>query len=225
MPGVGFDVVPTDCLAAHLASLLPEATHLELAFKGSGGVSKGTALTMLENFDKGGAIRENSKIIKVPTAYESKKVRLGEKEMSVTTIPWGDVSTAYYSTGIPNIKVFTAIKPKAIKWMKLIGALGWLMKLAPVKNYLRRKVSKIKGPTKELLSSGRSLIWGRVFNKEQEFEATLTTPEGYRLTALTAIAAVQNLIENHGTSGFKTPSMAFGPDFILEIENTQRTNL
>ena len=225
MPGVGFDVVPTDCLAAHLASLLPEATHLELAFKGSGAVSKGTALTMLENSHKGGAIRKDSKITKVPVAFQSKKIRFEKKELLVTTIPWGDVSTAFYSTGVPNIKVFMAVKPKALKWMKINGSIGWLMKLALVKNYFRRKINRISGPSEELLNSGKSLIWGKIFNKEQEFEATLTTPQGYKLTSLTAIAIVRNLLENHVTSGFKTPSMAFGPDFILEFENTQRTDL
>jgi len=225
MPGVGFDVVPTDCLAAHLASLLPEASHLELAFKGSGSISKGTALTMLENAYKGGAIRQNSTIISVPAAYESKTIRLEEKEISITTIPWGDVSTAYYSTGIPNIKVYTAVKPEGIKWMKIMNSLGWLIKLPVIRNYFRRKVSKIKGPSEDLRNSGKSIIWGRVFNEEQQFEAMLTTPEGYHLTALTAISIVQKLLIDHIFSGYKTPSMAFGPNFILEIENTNRTNL
>ncbi|MDA0194360.1 MAG: saccharopine dehydrogenase NADP-binding domain-containing protein [Bacteroidetes bacterium] len=225
MPGVGFDVVPTDCLAAYLASLLPEATHLELAFKGSGAISKGTALTMLENSHKGGAIRQNSTIISVPVAYESKTILLEEKEISITTIPWGDVSTAFYSTGIPNIKVYTAVKPEGIKRMKLMNSLDWLIKMPIIKNYFRRKVNQIKGPSEDLRNSGKSIIWGRVFNEEQQFEAMLTTPEGYQLTALTSIAIVQKLLIDHIFSGYKTPSMAFGPDFILEIENTNRTNL
>src|SRR5690606_5088937 len=37
IPGVGFDVVPTDGLAALLGQALPGATHLELAFAGLGG--------------------------------------------------------------------------------------------------------------------------------------------------------------------------------------------
>src|SRR5690606_35660895 len=49
LPGVGFDVVPTDCLAAHLKRRLPPATRLALAFQGAGGVSRGTALTAVEN--------------------------------------------------------------------------------------------------------------------------------------------------------------------------------
>src|SRR4051794_17673182 len=37
MSGAGFDVVPTDCLALFLKKLLPDATHLKLAFATPGG--------------------------------------------------------------------------------------------------------------------------------------------------------------------------------------------
>ena len=36
LPGAGFDVVPSDCLALHLHRRLPTATHLALAFHGIG---------------------------------------------------------------------------------------------------------------------------------------------------------------------------------------------
>ncbi len=223
MPGVGFDVVPSDCLAAYLASKLPEADHLELAFKGGGGISKGTAITMMENFHKGGAIRENGKIKKVPAAFESRKISFGSKEYMTTTIPWGDVSTAFYSTGIPNIKVFTATKPKVIRFMKLSNWLGWLMKLGVVKNYLRQRIAKsVSGPSEEVRESAKSLLWGRVSYNNTFFEASLTTTEGYKLTAMTAIGSVEKLLTQSVFAGFKTPSMAFGPDFILEFEETKR---
>jgi len=37
LPGAGFDVVPTDCLAVHLKNRLPTASYLTLAFYGLGG--------------------------------------------------------------------------------------------------------------------------------------------------------------------------------------------
>src|SRR5205823_3031807 len=49
MPGVGFDVVPSDCLAAHLNRRLPSATKLTLAIQGQSRLSRGTLTTMLEN--------------------------------------------------------------------------------------------------------------------------------------------------------------------------------
>src|SRR5262245_9578732 len=47
-PGVGFDVVPTDSVAAKLKEALPDATHLVLAFEGKGRPSVGTQKTLIE---------------------------------------------------------------------------------------------------------------------------------------------------------------------------------
>ena len=223
MPGVGFDVVPTDCLASYLSGRLPDADHLELAFKGGGGISKGTALTMVQNIHRGGAIREDGRIKSVPAAYQSKKINFGAKEYMTTTIPWGDVSTAYHSTGIPNIKVYTATKPKAIKMMKWTNSLGWLMKMGFVQRYLKNRIEKsVKGPSEEVRESTNSIVWGRAYNANESFEAILTTAEGYKLTAMTAIGSVEKLVSQSVFPGFKTPSLAFGSDFILEFEQSKR---
>ena len=53
IPAVGFDVVPSDCLAAMLAAALPQANRLQLAFT-AGAVSRGTAKTMIETIAHGG---------------------------------------------------------------------------------------------------------------------------------------------------------------------------
>jgi short subunit dehydrogenase-like uncharacterized protein len=107
LPGVGFDVVPTDCLAAHLKRRLPSATRLLLAFHSVGGLSRGTATTMIENLHRGGLIRRNGVLTPVPAAWRTRKVDFGRGPRTVVSIPWGDVSTAYRSTGIPNIEVYT----------------------------------------------------------------------------------------------------------------------
>ncbi len=54
IPAVGFDVVPSDCLAAMLADRLPNARVLQLAFTAMGGLSPGTTKTMLEAMPAGG---------------------------------------------------------------------------------------------------------------------------------------------------------------------------
>jgi short subunit dehydrogenase-like uncharacterized protein len=96
MPGTGFDVVPSDCLAAHLA------------FKAIGRPSHGTATTMVENLHKGGAIRRNGTLVKVPAAWKVRSIDFGHGPTTVMSIAWGDVATAYHSTGIPNIEVYMA---------------------------------------------------------------------------------------------------------------------
>lgn len=228
MPGVGFDVVPSDCLAAYLSGKLPEATHLELAFKGDGSTSRGTALTMVEGLHKGGAIRKEGSIVQVPHAFKIRKLNLDGKERTFVTIPWGDVSTAYRSTDIPNIMVYTGAPPSMISKMKTMRNLQWLLKLGFVQNFLKRKVNKtVKGPSDQVREETKSHLWGEVRNEKDgtSFAAKIVTVEGYKLTSITAVMAVERILSNPIYPGFKTPSMAFGQDFILEVEGTERTDL
>jgi short subunit dehydrogenase-like uncharacterized protein len=223
MPGVGFDVVPSDCLAAFLKKELPGATHLELAFMGLGGISRGTALTMARNAHKGGAIRKEGRIVPVKAAYEVKEIDYGmEKALSVT-IPWGDVSTAYYSTGIPNIKVFMAQSPQNIRAMQWSNYLGWLLGTSFMQKRMQKKIAaRVKGPSEAKRESNRSFLWGEVQDGTHKVAAWLITPEGYKLTAITAVLAAQKVLQGKFRSGFNTPSMAFGADFILEVPGTER---
>ena len=111
MPGVGFDVVPSDCLAKYLKDRLPTADRLTLAFYGMGKISHGTQTTMTMNMGNGGAVRRDGTITKVPSAWKTRKIDFGETIEKGVTIPWGDVATAFYSTGIPNIEVYTVLPP------------------------------------------------------------------------------------------------------------------
>src|SRR5436190_9875943 len=131
MPGVGFDVVPSDCLARHLKDRLPTATHLSLAFYGMGRLSHGTQATMTMNVGRGGAIRKDGKITPVPAAWKTREIDFGEVKKLGVSIPWGDVATAFHSTGIPNIEVYTVAPKSALKLMKLSRYLGWLFATGP----------------------------------------------------------------------------------------------
>lgn len=224
LPGCGFDVVPTDCLSSFLHEQMPDATHLELAFKGAGSPSRGTALTMLENIDKGGMIRENGKLKSVPGAWKVQNWNFGKGPRPAMTIPWGDVSTAYYSTGIPNIRVFTAAPKSLIRFAKWSHRFGFLLRNKWVKKQMENYVrNKIKGPDKNTQQTGQSYVLGRVTNASGEsMQARLITPEAYRLTAITAVHAARQVLEKSPGTGFLTPALAFGADFILQVEGTQR---
>ena len=224
MPGCGFDVVPTDCLAAYLHEQLPDATHLELAFKGAGSPSRGTALTMLENLDKGGLIRENGKLKQVPSAWKVKSIDYGKGPYPSMTIPWGDVSTAYYTTGIPNITVFTGAPKGFIRFAKWSNYLGFILRMRWVKSRLEKYIrTKVKGPDKDTQEKGHGYVIGTVHNKAgNSLTATLFTPEAYKLTAITAVKAAMKLLHKAPPPGFLTPALAFGADFILEVDGVQR---
>jgi short subunit dehydrogenase-like uncharacterized protein len=220
LPGVGFDVVPSDCLAASLAHAMPNATELALAFHGTGSPSKGTAKTMLEGIPAGGAIRRDGVITQVPLAWKTAAIPFHDETRLAVTIPWGDVSTAYYSTRIPNIEVYLAQPPRLIRAMKLARPVRKLLGTAPVQRFLSRRIeARVKGPSENTRNSGRSELWGRVRDDTgRELEGTLTTPEGYRLTVLTSLASLARLLGGTVSAGAHTPSTAFGADFITKIE-------
>lgn len=217
MPAVGFDVVPSDCLAATVAEAVPGARLLQLAFHGSGGWSPGTAKTMVESLPHGGKARINGRITRVPTAWKSLEVPFASGRRWCVSIPWGDVASAYYTTAIPNIEVYTAVPKAQIKQMQRTR---WLMPLAglgPVQRFLKSRVErKIKGPAHDKLSETHSSLWARADDLNGvAVEATLETAGGYPLTVLTTVASVEKILEGYGPQGYATPARAFGKDFIL----------
>jgi short subunit dehydrogenase-like uncharacterized protein len=227
MPGAGFDVVPSDCLAAHLARRLPSAKRLTLAFQGIGGISRGTMTTMMENVAQGGAVRRGGRITRVPAAFRTRRVDFGRGEVSVTTIPWGDVSTAYHSTGIPDVEVYTRVGAGARRGMVASRHLGWLLGFAPVQRMLMRRIrSGPAGPTPEQRARGASLLWGEVSDDAgRRAAARMRTPEGYTLTAMTSVEAVRRVLAGDAPAGFRTPSRAYGADWILEFDGVERVDV
>ncbi len=227
LPGIGFDVVPSDCLAAHLAQRLPSATQLALAFQGSGGLSRGTATTMIESGGEGGMVRRGGALVSVPAAWKTRLIDFGSGPVPATTIPWGDVATAFHSTGIGNIEVYVAVPAKTRRLMIASRYLGWLLGAPPVRALLLRAVRKrAPGPSERARARGVSRLWGEVTDLQgRQATARLTGPEGYTLTALTAVAAIEKVLAGSLRPGFQTPSLAFGADFVLEIEGVEREDL
>lgn len=218
IPGVGFDVVPTDCLAAMLARRLPGAVELLLAFSTSrdSSMSRGTLRTAIGGAGKGGAIRERGRIVAVPLAHDVREIPFPSGVRKAMTIPWGDVSTAFRSTGIPNIRVYTAASDRAIaraRRMARLAPLAALPGITPLLQWLVRK----GGPTSEQRAAGRVELWGLASRGAQQVSMAMTAPEGYELTVRTALAAVARILEAAIDPGAWTPSQAFGAEFITTI--------
>ena len=218
MSGTGFDVVPSDCLANYLKEKLPDATSLELAFASVGGaVSHGTASTMLEQLGHGGLVRKNGQIVKVPLMHKSKRVDFGEFSRNMAAIPWGDVSTAFTSTGIPNIIVYTAAPRKFVRWMRFQWLFNPILRLGIVKKLGQKWIDKnIYGPNDQQNQQGKSYLHGIISNDSQQHEAILTCPEGYLLTALASVDIVRRVLDGQYKIGYQTPATAYGWRLILE---------
>lgn len=225
MPGVGFDVVPSDCLARHLKNRLSTATNLSLAFYGMGRMSHGTQATMTMNVGKGGAVRRDGKIMPVPAAWRTRDIDFGEVKKTGVTIPWGDVSTAYHSTGIPNIEVYTIVPASALKAMKMSRYLGWLFATGPIQKYLQGKIAP-GGPSDSERAKGKTLLWGEASDEQgNRVEARFQGPEGYTMTAIAALNIAERILGGNFIPGYQTPAKAYGADLALEIEGTARQDV
>jgi short subunit dehydrogenase-like uncharacterized protein len=223
LPGVGFDVVPSDCLAAHLHRRLPSATHLALGFQGSGALSRGTATTMVENLHRGAAVRRDGRIVPVPPAWKTRVIDFGAGPVPAITIPWGDVATAYHTTGIPNIEVYLAAPRLMRILLELSRPLGPLLASGPVQSLLKGRIrSGPPGPSAAHRARARSRLWGEARDASRAVVSRLETLEGYELTAHTALLSMKRVVAGGVPAGFQTPGLAFGPDFILEVEGTTR---
>ena len=224
LPGVGFDVVPSDCLAAYVAKRVPTATKLVIAIHAGSRISRGTALTSIENMGLGGAVRHEGKIWRIPGAWKDRFVEFDKGPIRVTTMPWGDVATAWYSTGIPNIEVYMAI-PTGMRRLLRYGRFAMpVISSKPVKMLLASRIkSGPPGPTKEQREQGRSRFWAEASEESgNSFAAKLFAPEGYELTVRTALECVFRTLNGMAAPGFQTPSRAFGADLVLSIEGVRR---
>ncbi len=226
LPGVGFDVVPSDCLALYLKQQLPTATHLTLAFRAISQVSRGTATTALEHMHRGGLVRRDGVLTPVPPGHAARQVDFGRGPREVVAIPWGDVATAWYSTGIPNIEVYTVLPTVARRLMQA-GPLTSLLTTYPVRRMLTWLVrSGAPGPDAARRAAGSSILWGEVVDAAgRRCQARLRTPEGYSLTVTAALHIAGKILAEPPPPGFQTPAKAYGADLIMEIDGVSREDL
>lgn len=218
-PGVGFDVVPSDCLAAQLHRECPWATSLVLGFEGGGGFSPGTARTSVEALGQGGRVRIGGELRRVPLAWKTRTFTRDGVDRLATTIPWGDVYTAYVSTGIPDIEVYTTASPKMVSRMRRLRALAPLLRLPPVQRWLQRRVGgRVRGPDAAARAGTQAHFWAEVRGGGRAQVRRMVTPNGYALTVSASLGIVECFLSNPAPEGgYYTPSQLMGPDYVLEL--------
>ena len=228
LPGAGFDVVPSDCLAAHLKQRLPSARQLRIFVRGVGaGVSRGTAKSAVENMHRQGMIRRDGELVQVPPAWNVRERDFGRGYTRVVSVGWGDVSTAYYSTGIPNIEAYFAFPESVIRLMRAMRVVGPLFYNRLAKSLLKSLINTfVTGPVEARRKKASAIVVGEVLGPKGERAASrLITPEGYTCTALTTVEIMKRLLQNDLKTGFQTPSLAYGPNFIMQFEGVRREDL
>ncbi len=226
LPGAGFDVVPSDCLAAHVKRRLPEANSLDIVIGGFGSVSRGTAKTMAQAIGHGTRVRENGVIVELDELPRG-TADFGNGLKPTIGMSWGDVSTAFYSTSIPNIRVFFQTSPDKERAMSGSRLFRWFGATRLGQYFIRRKIdNRPPGPTAEMRAKNHTVLIAHAANADgKSVSSQLETPDGYTLTAQTALEVARRVNANEVSPGFHTPSSAFGPDFVLSFRGVTRRDL
>ncbi|MEW6701216.1 MAG: saccharopine dehydrogenase NADP-binding domain-containing protein, partial [Bacteroidota bacterium] len=217
LPGAGFDVIPTDCLAKHLSELMPDAVHLKLGFLNKRGkISRGTLLTTLESLAGVGIIRRNGVLLESDIGEFTIKVNTKNFLFRGVSIPWGDVYTSFYSTGIPNVEVYLGLPQLFVQFRALLRFVLKIFTIPTVKNFASNYIKKnFTGPTKMERDSTGTYVWGCVENaKGDMIEEVYQFMEGYNLTAIGASECAERVLKNSLHPGTYTPSLAFGSGFM-----------
>jgi short subunit dehydrogenase-like uncharacterized protein len=226
MPGCGFDVVPSDCLAAHVKRRLPDAVSLSLAISSVGKMSRGTAKTAIEMIGKSARVRRDGRIVSL-SVPPRRDFDFGRGPRPAIAVSWGDVATAYHATGIPDITVYF----KASRQIEMLAALSapWrrLLGSAPIQRLLQWQVNWLpEGPSETERASGSAVVVAEATNGAgATVRSRLETPDAYALTAETAVEIARRAAAGKTRHGFATPSLAFGADFILEFAGCRREDL
>ena len=216
-PGAGFDIVPTDCLAASLKERLPAASTIDLAFSFGTRPSIGTARTIVEAIGAGGLVRRDHRLAPVANGYRIRRVPFPGGARWAVTIPWGDVYTAGVSTGVPNGMVYTALPLALGLFMRVSSSLRGLLATGWAQRRLDRIADRLfsGGPDTQARAQQRTEFWGEaVAPSGERVTATISAPNVYALTADTALTITAHCLSQTGQSGYFTPSMLLGAGFI-----------
>ncbi len=223
-PGVGFDVIPTDCVAAKLKQVLPDAQYLSLGFQSATGPSPGTSKTLVEGLSKGSMERRDGRLVSVPLGSKHRDIDFGRGPRSAMAIPWGDVSTAYYTTGIPNIDTWIPLPKSAVYGARVMNLGKAVFGLGFVQNFLKRQIDRrVKGPDLATRDSQPTHVWGEARNAAGETRTVrIRTNNVYSLTVDGALAVATWLLNNHPQGGSYTPAMLMGPELVESLPGSGR---
>ena len=226
LPGIGFDVVASDCLAAHVAARVPGARRLTLAIRGLELMSRGSALSFVEQAGQPVLVRRGGALTPVPPGELERDFDFGDGPRRCVNVSWGDVVTAYYSTGIPDIEIYFEPPPLFRAALLASRFAGPLATTGPWQVWLKMHADFLpEGPTEAQRAAVRVVLLAEVEGSGRRASARLHTPQSYSFTGLSAAAIVRRVLSGDLEVGFQTPARVYGPDFVLSLAGVSRADL
>jgi short subunit dehydrogenase-like uncharacterized protein len=226
VPGAGFDVVPTDCLAGYAASKLERPASLVIALRGLESASQGTLRTAIRQVSRPVLCRRAGAIVALDDR-SPRWIDFGSGDEPCVPVSWGDVATAFHSTGVGNITVYFR-RTKLLRSADILGKLiGPPLRSRIGQRGLAAIVRSLpEGPSQVERIGHRSTVWAEAIDTSGgSSKAILFTPDHYDFTANSALEIASRITALPVPLGLVTPSQAFRPDFVLSLPGCSRTDL
>ena len=205
LPGVGWDVVPTDCLAMQLASRVENPRSLRIALQVAGSMSRGSAISAGEIVAAGVMARVAGELEPRPEAGPE-SFDFGQGVVPCAPLSFGDLVTAWRSTGIPDIAMFVNVTGDAFPE-------GDLASMPDGPSAQERAAQPARAVVEVTAADGAVL------------RSVIETVNGYSYTPLAAVEAARRVMGGFARPGFETPSRVFGPGFAETIPGTRVIDL
>lgn len=193
MPGVGFGVVATNCMARSVSDAVGGAKTLEVVARvTSAQPGPGVAATRAENIPFGGWIRQGGQLQPQELGLGITSLSFPDGDFPIMPVPTGDLEAAFQATGATNIVAYSAL----VDPPDTAESLG--------------------------SQTYRSFGWARAVGRDgTSSEAWLETGESYQYTATIAIRAVEETLDRTLGGAF-SPAAAFGSEFAFSVEGTTK---
>ncbi len=222
MPGVGFDVVPTDALAAHVARRLRGGRTLAVAVSRPAFLSPGSAKTLLAHVDFGVA-RRDGVVTALALGTVQRSFDFGAGPRACVNVSLADVVTAFHTTGIPNVTTFAEATP--LLRLLPLGALVAPLLRTPLGTTVGDAMADAVWRNAPRANGSMGIVVEVEDGRGGRARARLTTPEAYAFTGIAAAAIAARAQAGEYEPGFQTPARLFGPDFVLSLPGVAREDL
>jgi short subunit dehydrogenase-like uncharacterized protein len=224
MPGVGLGVVASDCLAMHVAALVPNAKYLRIGLLRPDSISRGTLRAVLGLTNSRVSVRRNGRLISLPVGRLQRTFDYGAGAQESIAVTWPDVFTAYYSTGIRNIEAYLEADFAVRTLYQLTAGVAEMLRFAPVQRWLSIAAEAWpKGPSAQQRQTGRCVIVAEAEDSWRRRRcARLETLDGYTFTAEAATAIARRVARGDFRPGFQTPGQVYGANFVLGLVGSRR---
>lgn len=222
MPGVGFDVVPSDCLIADLARRHPGGRHLRLGLAARSGASRGTMRTVVEGIGNF-RIRRDGVITRVRPGRLHHAFDFGPPPRAAIISVLGDVSTAFHSTGIPNIETYLQATRTFVRLTRILRGFGPFLAARPGQALLNRLLDRgPEGPSESERRTAHAILVAEIEDADgKRVAARVRTPDPYGFTATAAVAIAGRALAGDAKVGYQTPSSAYGAGLLGEFDEVK----